>query len=126
MRKSLLAGLVLLGLLSLSLWNLRALDSLTDELGGGIEASRQSWRDEDFDGAFDALRRTLELWQENRDYAHVFLRQPEVDAVSDAFYQLLGDVYARDARAAEADAQLLLHHLHSVDLMEHPGWGSVF
>ena len=126
MKKAIFALGLLLGLTLLSLWNLRHLERLTDELTHGIVTVRQHCREENFDAAGDALDTALERWLSSDGYTHVFIRHSEIDAASDIFYDLRGDILAGDSEGAEADAEKLLYHLQSIRSMEQVSIKSVF
>ena len=59
------------------------------------------------------------------DYAHIVLRQGEIDAVSDAFFELLKDLRAGEGEADTAYLSLL-YHLDSIGRMDHLRLSSVF
>ena len=126
MRRTLLA-FALLGLLSaLSLWNLRHMDSLTEELCGCVELAQHCVEEGDSNAARAAVDAALQLWQEAESYTHIFLRHSEVDGAADALYALAGAVYAMDTEESRALYAEVVYHLRSLQGMEHPSMGSVF
>ena len=126
MKKAIFALGLLIGLTLLSLWNLRHLEGLTDELSRSIVTVRQHCREGDFVAAGETLDAALERWLGSDGYTHIFIRHSEIDAASDIFYDLRGDILAGDSESAEADAENLLYHLQSIRSMEQVSIKSVF
>lgn len=125
--KKAVAALALLGLLSgISVWNIRTLDALTAEMEVHIERSRICRREGDLPGAERALSQALSLWYDAERYTHVFLRHPEVNDVTDAFFDVSAALSGEDTAAAESQYDRLEAHLDSIDAMEHVTWKSVF
>ena len=125
--KKAVAALALLGILSgISLWNIRTLDSLTARLETHIERSRQCRQAGDLPGAEQALQEALTLWYEAEDYTHVFIRHPEVNDVTDAFFDVFAALSGEDTAAADSQYDRLEAHLDSIDTMEHVTLKSVF
>ena len=126
MKKTAFALSLLLGMALLSFWNLRHLEKLTGELCEGVVSVRQHCREGDFTAAEAALDETLDRWLGSDGYTHIFIRHCEIDAASDIFYDLWGDVLAGDGEGAEADAEKLLYHLQSIYGMERISLKSIF
>lgn len=126
MKKAVFAVTLLLLLCALSLWNLRHLETLTGELLGGVEEAQSHWRREDFQSAEQALDRTIGCWLASDGYTHIFIRHSEIDAASDIFYDLRGDILAKDTENAEANAEKLRYHLQSIYSMEQISLKSIF
>ena len=126
MKKSILALSLLFLLAAVSLWNLRHLEALTGELVSGIKSARAYWQAEDFDRAETALDKALQSWLDSDGYTHIFIRHSEIDAASDIFYDLRGDIQAKDRESADANAEKLLYHLQSIYSMEQISIKSVF
>ena len=126
MKKTAFALGLLLGMALLSLWNLQHLEKLTEELCGGVVSVRQHCREGDFAAAEAALDKTLDRWLGSDGYTHIFIRHSEIDAASDIFYDLRGDILAGDGESAEAEAEKLLHHLQSIYSMERISLKSIF
>jgi len=126
MKKTVFAAALLALLTAVSVWNLRHLKGLTDELSGGIESARTLWQADDFSGAENAVDEALEHWLAADGYTHIFIRHSEIDAATDVFYDLRGDILAGDKAAAEASAEKLLYHLRSIYSMEQISMKSIF
>ena len=67
----------------------------------------------------------MSLWQSRADYAHFVLRQNEIDAVSDAFFELIEKLRSDDDKTEDAYLSLL-YHLDSIERMDHLRLSSVF
>ncbi|MBE6968782.1 MAG: DUF4363 family protein [Ruminococcaceae bacterium] len=126
MKKAVFALSLLIFLSVVSLWNLRHLETLTRDLIGGVESARAYWQAGDFDSAENTLEKTLDRWLGADGYTHIFIRHSEIDAASDIFYDLRGDILAGDEKSADANAQKLLYHLQSIYSMEQISLKSVF
>lgn len=126
MKKAAVAGALLLGMLALSFWNIRFLDRFTNELTAGVERSRACCREGDLSGAQEILTETRRLWSGAKGYTHIFIRHSEVDAVEDAFCDLLSALESEDGEGAEGTYERLLYHIRCVDEMEHITWAAVF
>jgi len=96
MKKAVFALSLLIFLSVVSLWNLRHLETLTRDLIGGVESARAYWQAGDFDSAENTLEKTLDRWLGADGYTHIFIRHSEIDAASDIFYDLRGDILAGD------------------------------
>lgn len=125
MKRELAAALLLLVLFAGSLWNVRCLDALTDELEQTLTRSLEAARSGDFPRAKEALDDAIDRWVRADPYTHIFIRHPEIDATSDAFFELKEALGEQDLPAAEAGFDKLLYHLSSIDEMEHPRLGSI-
>ena len=66
------------------------------------------------------------VWHAAEHFTHVFLRHPELDGISDAFFTLRQGLDAGDGIELAAAYDLLRYHLECVDRMEHVSPGSVF
>ena len=126
MKKSLAAAAALLLLLGAALWNIRYVDSITDRMIQAAERSRTLLLQNAPADAAKALEEAAELWIGAEGYSHIFLRHAEVDAISDAFFELLSMLESEDPRGADAAFERLEYHLRSLDKMEHITWQSVF
>ena len=126
MKKTVFAIALLLGLAALSFWNLHHLHELTGGLCREVETVRRLAREGEAEAAAKALDAALTRWLAADGYTHIFIRHSEIDAASDIFYDLRGDLAAGDLESADAGAEKLLYHLQSIDSMERPDFKSVF
>ena len=125
MKRGLIAAGLLILLFALLLANMRALDALLDAVEGGLCRSSAALSAGDVQLAASEAEAAMRLWQSKADYAHIVLRQDEIDAVSEAFWDLLGEINSEDGSAEEA-YQSLLYRLDVIGRMEHLHLSSVF
>ena len=125
MRRGFIAAGLLILLFALLLANIRRLDALLGAVEAGVCRSSAALRAGDVQLAASEAEAAMKLWQSKADYAHIVLRQGEIDAVSDAFFELL-----KELRAGEAEAETtylsLLCHLDSIGRMDQLRLSSVF
>ncbi len=116
---------VLAVLLALSVYNLASIDALTGDISIALSKSQSAAEKLDFKSAREYLNAGLELWLDADEYTHIFLRHPELDATSDAFYELEEVLLQEDLTACAAAYGKLRYHLNSIDSMEHLSLGSI-
>ena len=126
MKREQAAVLLLLLLAVIALWNIHRVDFMTDQLEENLIRSERALSRGDRDMALTALDNALELWQRSRGYTSVFLRHPDVDAASDAFYDLQELLQQDEREGAAAGYARLRYHLDMLDYMEHLSWGTIF
>ena len=125
MTKELIAA-ALLALIILGAWlNLLYLDELVSAVEEGISLSMASYRAGNTQEAHDALLNALALWLNADGYTHIFIRHSEIDAISDAFYDL-SEAMLSGGEETDAVFQRLLYHLDSMAGIEHLSLRSVF
>lgn len=125
MKRGLIAAGLLILLFALLLANIRALDTLIGAVEAGVCRSSAALRAGDAQLAASEAEAAMSLWQSRADYAHIVLRQDEIDAVSDAFIELLGALRSGDDGTEKAYLSLL-YHLDSIERMDHLRLSSVF
>ena len=123
MKKAAAAAGLLLVLFLLAGWNIHHLDRLTETITGHLERSRTCCRAGDTKAAREEALLALSQWEEAAPYVHIMIRHGEVDAASDAFYDLLS---ALDEGGSEHAYDRLEHHLRCIRDMEHVRWGTIF
>ena len=126
MKRELFAALLLAGLFAAALWSIGAMDRLRDEVEAHLERSEKAAVAGDYRRAEDELEAALRIWRGADGYTHVFIRHAEIDSTTDAFFETLRGLRARDGRELTASYDLLRHHLGCIDAMEHISLGSVF
>lgn len=126
MKKAILAGALMLGMLGLSVWNICHLDAFTDELEVTLELSRALWAEGDAEQAAVLAEQALSDWFAAEGYTHIFIRHAEVDSATNAFYELLTILSSEDVAAAGHAYDQLESHLRLIDAMEHVTVKSVF
>ncbi|MBR0208367.1 MAG: DUF4363 family protein [Oscillospiraceae bacterium] len=125
MKRGLLAAGLLILLFALLLANIHALDALIGAVEKGVCRSSAALRAGDAQLAASEAEAAMKLWQSKADYAHIVLRQETIDAVSEAFFELLEEIRSDGGEAEEAYLSLL-YHLDSIARMEHLRLSSVF
>ena len=126
MKREIGALLLLAALIGLSLWSIRRTDRLTEEVEQHLALSEKALRADDRDRASAELEAAERVWHASEHFTHVFLRHPELDGISDAFFSLRQGLDAGDGIELKAAYDLLRYHLECVDSMEHISPGSVF
>ena len=124
MKRGLIAAGLMILLLGLLLANLHALDALIGAVEAGVCRSSAALGAGDAQLAASEAEAAMKLWQSKADYAHIVLRQDEIDAVSDAFCELLAEL--RSGGGTEEAYLCLLLHLDGIERMEHLRLSSVF
>lgn len=125
MRRELTASILLLLLLLASVWNIRRVDSLTDQLEESLSFSAQAAEAGDFSRAHALASEALALWLRSDSYTHIFIRHSEIDSTSDAFYELMSLLSQGDGDALPGAYAKLVYHLDSIASMEHVSLGSI-
>lgn len=125
MKRGLIAAGLLILLVALLLANLHALDELLDALEGHICRSSAALTGGEKQLAVSEAETAMELWQSKADYAHIVIRQSEIDAVSDAFFDLLREIRS-DEGEPDAAYLCLLSRLELIGKMEHLRLSSIF
>ena len=124
MKRGLLAAALLILLLALLLANIHAIDELLSGVEVRLCRSSAAYSAGNAQLAASEAEAAMELWQSAADYAHIVLRQSEIDAVTDAFFELLGKL--RSDGGAETAYLTLLYHLDSIARMDHLRLSSIF
>ena len=126
MKQEIAAIVILLLLLFGSLVNIRYLDSDTEEMCSLMDEAMDFARAGDLASAVEKAEAAANYWAELDGYTHIFIRHPEIDATTDAFCELLGELYAGDVDEAQGAHLKLRERLLSMARMEHITFGSVF
>ena len=109
----------------LSVWNLKTVDSLTDELIICIVKSQECSEKLDIKGAEKNVDEAIERWLNADGYTHIFIRHSEIDSTSDALYELKEAIQTEEATHLKAAYEKVCYHLESINSMEHPSIGSI-
>ena len=124
MKRGLIAAGLIILLFALLLANLHALDALIGAVEALVCRSSAALAGGEAQLAASEAEAAMQLWQSRADYAHIVLRQDEIDAVSDAFFDLLEEL--RSGGGAEEAYLRLLYRLDSIERMDHLRLSSVF
>ncbi len=121
------AALLLLGaIVLLSIWNLRAMDRLMEPLLSMTEEVFHLAEAGDLETAALLAEEAEDDWLRAGSYTHIFLRHPEIDAVTDAFCAFRGALAGEDPGEILGSYLSLRVHLSGIREMEQPRLGCVF
>ena len=126
MRKCIAAIIILLLIFAAGLFNIHCIDTLTRELIDLTEAAQRSARADDLPASVAAVEQAAKSWEDAAVYTHIFIRHTEVDATTDAFCELLAELYAGNADGAQGMFRKLRARLTLLADMERISFGSVF
>lgn len=126
MSREILASLLILLLILGAWWNIRAVDSLSEDMLSQLELSEHAAATGDAAQALEALDMALERWLRADSYTHIFIRHSEIDSTADAFYELRELLLSGDLDSCGAAYGKLRYHIISIQEMEHPSLGSIF
>ena len=125
MKKEVFALLLLVGILTGSVLNLRYLKRFTHELNQCVLSVVSAAEEGDWTTAESRASDAMELWTEADKYTHVFIRHNEIDAVTEEFCSLLGATRSRDCGALYTAQLTLAARLDSLYEMERFKPGSI-
>ncbi len=126
MKREIGALSLLLALLLTAGWSVRRTDFLTGQIDLSLIRSERALKRGEEKAAQAALDNALSIWEDASVYTGMFLRHPDADSVSDAFFELRQLLLQGDAEAAPASYARLRFHLDTLDRMEHLSFGTVF
>ena len=126
MKRELAAAGLLVLLMLTAVWNIRHADFLTGQIGLSLERSERAAQSGDYALAQAAAENAREIWRKARGYTSVFLRHPDLDGVSDAFFDLEEILLQQDGAALAPRYARLRYHLETLDWMEHLSLGTLF
>lgn len=114
------AAMLILAAIIFGAWvNLRYMDSLTGRIEAKLELSQKAAEQGSADISEAALLDALEIWLNADGYTHIFIRHSEIDAISDAFYELYDTLLSGETDALAPAYAKLIYHLESVKDIEH-------
>ena len=125
MKREGLVAMLLFAMFTASLINLHHLDRLIGSVEDRLQESRAAAGAENFEAAQQTADEALSLWLKAEPYTHIVLRHPEVDSISDAFFELKEKLAEQETGEVYASFDLLLYHLSCIQRMEHPYLGSI-
>ena len=125
MKRELVAIAFLILMLGFLFGNLRFLGDLVEEVEGALGRSAAAWERGDRQLAVSEMETAMEAWHSAAEYAHIMLRQGEIDAVSDAFFDLSAALREGEGKSTEAYLRLF-YHLDSIERMDALRLSSIF
>lgn len=126
MKKEIAAGIILALLFAGAIVNIHYVDKLSQGLIAQVEDARGMAGAGDYQAAQKVLAGAIYQWMDADSYTHIFIRHPEIDSTTDAFYELLDSVSAGDIKTAQGAFEKVEAHLASIAGMEHITIGSIF
>ncbi len=113
MKREFFAAGLILGLLALSLYNIRYIQNKSQTLESYIEEAETHYHSGDRQGAVEDIKSSLDIWLGWDSYSHVMLRHSEVDVITEAYYELLMELEGED-KVAEASFGKIKEELNSI------------
>ena len=105
MKKELIAGGLLILILTVSLFNIHYINSSMDSLSQQVRQAGQLVDEGKMKEAAEVLQRSLDQWQSMDRYVHVMLRHDEIDPITDEYFALLDELDSGgDATSASLSA----------------------
>lgn len=126
MLKEIFALLLIILLMSVSAWNIKTVDSLCTEITQRLEQAKNLAMSGSTEMAQAELRSALKKWLDAESYTHIFIRHPEIDSCSDAFYDALSALGSGEAMEIIPCFEKLRYHLESIASMERISLGNIF
>ncbi len=125
MKRELAAGLLLLALIGGAVYNIFYVTRLVEDISSGLYSSQDALEHGDGDAAIQDAEKALKRWLGAEQYTHIFVRHSEIDATTDAFYDLLQALSAGEYDGIDKAYSKLLYHLSSIATMEQISLGSI-
>ncbi len=125
MKREWVAGALLVLLFLAALVNIVCLDRLIGRIETEIDRAQEFAESGNFTAAEEALDTAIAHWMDANSYTHIFIRHPEIDSTSDAFFELKELLAEENADGFPSAFEKLKYHLNSIDEMEHIRLGSV-
>ena len=125
MKRELAAGILLLALIGGAIYNIIYVGNLVRDISGELYASQEALAAGGGELAEDYAERALQKWLGAEQYTHIFVRHSEIDATSDAFYDLLQSLSGGEYDGIDRAYSKLLYHLSSIATMEQISLGSI-
>ena len=124
MKREFVAVFIVVAILTLSLINIRYIETKTQALSSDIETAEKLFLKGDNDGATARIEDSLSIWLDWDSYSHIMLRHSEIDIITDAYFELLSALEAEEG-VTEAAFERLSEQLRSILIKERVTLGSV-
>lgn len=121
-----LAYLLLAAMFIGSLFNISYADRTFSELEDSARQALVLAERGDFDEAEKILSSACDKWIKLDTYTHIFFKHTEIDSATDAFFDMLSDIYDKNEKAARGSFRKLAAHLDSLIGAERLTIGSIF
>ena len=126
MRREFFALLLLAVLITLSLWNIHTVDKLTEDIQALIDRAESAALIGDKAIAQAQFEKALKSWLGAKSYTHIFIRHPEIDSCTDAFYDAYAEICSDNPEELVPCFDMLRYHLKSISGMEQISIGNIF
>ena len=126
MKKELFAIIALCGLILGSVANLVHLKKLTNNITTHLSYTNMYCYQNDYDSAKEELSKAMNLWKDSEPYNHVFIRQTEVDDLTDLFYDLKVSIAKKESSEAVELIEKSVHKCRMLIDMERLTIESIF
>jgi hypothetical protein len=124
--KEIFVGCFLILMLTAAVVNIRCLTRLTGRVTELIEEAERLASRENWSGAAEKAEEATRYWENSDTYTHLVLRHSELESATDAIYDFLEQVYAREKGGAKGAAEAAKARLKSICSIEKIRLGSVF
>ena len=126
MKKELFAITAFFALLLASVANLVHLRTLVTDIATHLDYTNMYCHQEDYTAAKAELSKAMSIWQNSEDYSHIFIRQTEVDDLTDLFYDLRISLAKSEKDEAMGLIEKLNHKCRMMIDMEQISLESIF
>lgn len=126
MKRELAALTVIIMLIVASIWNIRQIDMLTDEISIAICKSKTAAEQLNFKNSKRYIEEGLEIWQESQTHTMAFMPQTQLDETTLAFYQLIESINQEDILSLIPAYDALQFRMDSIRDGERLSIGSIF
>ena len=126
MKKELIAAALLLSLMTLAVINLIYLKHFTSKLIGLTDEAFSYVSVGKWEEAKKKAEEAERLWSGKDAYTHIAIRHSEINEASEAFYELLGEVYKEYSGGAKGAWLSLRSNIKSIYEMEKLSLKSIF
>ena len=126
MKKELFAGILLLLIFAASIANIVYLKHITEELVGYIDKAVENSDKDDWKASEESVTKAISRWNELHGYTHIVIKHDKIDATTDAFYDLLIEIYSENKNSTKATGEKIKAMLNNTYEMEKIRIGSIF
>lgn len=124
MKKELFSAILLAALIAGAALSTNHMDELAHDMLTYLDSSQYYAQNGDPELADKELDAALDIWLGAEGYTHIFIRHPEIDSTSDAFFELK-QALAEDSEGLTSCYDKLRYHIISIETMEKLRLGSI-
>jgi TRAP-type C4-dicarboxylate transport system substrate-binding protein len=124
--KEILVGCFLILMLTVAVINIRCLTRLTSRVTELIEEAEMLASQENWSKAAEKAEEATRYWKNSDAYTHLVLRHSELESATDAIYDFLEQIYAREKGGAKGAAEAAKARMKSISSIEQIRLGSIF